>query len=117
MPPTKVRAGTEMLHELERLQSEIRQGWLNQSLPQDWHGLETWAPQPRHRTRVTLRLDSDMVKWFRNTGPGYQARINSVLRIYWLALLSGQVSSYLGEDTTPRILTRARERMQAEQES
>jgi uncharacterized protein (DUF4415 family) len=36
------------------------------------------APAPKHL--VSLRLDSDVVERFRATGPGWQSRINEVLR-------------------------------------
>ncbi|HEU4851674.1 MAG TPA: BrnA antitoxin family protein [Telluria sp.] len=29
---------------------------------------------------VTIRLDVDMLEWFKSEGPGYQTRINQVLR-------------------------------------
>lgn len=29
---------------------------------------------------VTIRLDVDMLEWFKSAGPGYQTRINQVLR-------------------------------------
>jgi uncharacterized protein (DUF4415 family) len=31
---------------------------------------------------VTIRLDADMLEWFKSGGPGYQTRINQVLREY-----------------------------------
>lgn len=31
---------------------------------------------------VTIRLDVDMLDWFKSGGPGYQTRINQVLREY-----------------------------------
>lgn len=31
---------------------------------------------------VALRLDADLVDWFRAQGPGYQTRINAILRAY-----------------------------------
>jgi uncharacterized protein (DUF4415 family) len=31
---------------------------------------------------VTIRLDVDMLEWFKSGGPGYQTRINQVLREY-----------------------------------
>jgi uncharacterized protein (DUF4415 family) len=31
---------------------------------------------------VTIRLDVDMLEWFKSAGPGYQTRINQVLRDY-----------------------------------
>lgn len=31
---------------------------------------------------VTIRLDIDMLEWFKSSGPGYQTRVNQVLRDY-----------------------------------
>jgi uncharacterized protein (DUF4415 family) len=31
---------------------------------------------------VTIRLDTDMLAWFKGAGPGYQTRINQILRQY-----------------------------------
>ena len=38
-------------------------------------------PVPR-KSQLTLRLDSDVVAWFKAQGKGYQTRINTVLRAY-----------------------------------
>ncbi|HTQ98486.1 MAG TPA: BrnA antitoxin family protein [Candidatus Acidoferrum sp.] len=31
---------------------------------------------------ITLRVDGDVLDWFKRTGPGYQTRINQLLRAY-----------------------------------
>lgn len=31
---------------------------------------------------VTIRIDEDVLEWFRVQGPGYQTRINKLLRRY-----------------------------------
>jgi uncharacterized protein (DUF4415 family) len=31
---------------------------------------------------VTIRLDTDMLAWYKGAGPGYQTRINQILRQY-----------------------------------
>ncbi len=31
---------------------------------------------------LTLRLDADVLEWFREQGKGYQTRINAILRTY-----------------------------------
>ena len=31
---------------------------------------------------VSLRIDADVLNWFRATGAGYQTRINAILRAY-----------------------------------
>jgi uncharacterized protein (DUF4415 family) len=35
------------------------------------------------KTHTNLRLDSDMLEWFRAQGRGYQTRINAVLRSFY----------------------------------
>ena len=37
---------------------------------------------PAPKARVTLRLDQDVLAWFKTQGKGYQTRINAVLRAY-----------------------------------
>ncbi|MFL6646751.1 MAG: BrnA antitoxin family protein, partial [Sulfurifustaceae bacterium] len=34
------------------------------------------------KEQVTLRLDADVLKWFRSRGRGYQTQINALLRAY-----------------------------------
>ncbi|QJF52776.1 BrnA antitoxin family protein [Roseobacter ponti] len=109
MPPRgKDDARLKLLYELEALQDDLSTQWLDQSLPDDWSGLDWHAPVAPHRTRVTLRLDSDMLRWFRKLGPGYQARLNQVLRIYWMALVAGHIKGFPSDDTVPRLLIEAR---------
>lgn len=38
-------------------------------------------PVARKR-QLTLRIDSDVLEWYRRQGPGYQTRINALLRAY-----------------------------------
>ena len=37
---------------------------------------------PEPKTTVTIRLDQRVLKWFKAKGPGYQTRINALLRAY-----------------------------------
>ena len=41
-------------------------------------GLKPAAP----KTSVALRLDADVLAWFKAQGPGYQTRVNAVLRAF-----------------------------------
>lgn len=34
------------------------------------------------KTQLTIRVDHDVLKWFKSQGRGYQTRINSLLRAY-----------------------------------
>ncbi len=38
--------------------------------------------QPQAKLPVSIRLDENVVQWFRAQGRGYQTRINAVLRAY-----------------------------------
>jgi uncharacterized protein (DUF4415 family) len=50
-------------------------------IPPDWiEGAEVVAPNPKKL--LSLRVDQDVVEWFKGTGPGYQTRMNAVLRAY-----------------------------------
>lgn len=40
---------------------------------------------PEGKERLTIRLDEDVVDWFRSQGKGYQTRINAVLRSFYEA--------------------------------
>ena len=38
-------------------------------------------PLPR-KASISLRVDQDVLEWFKEQGPGYQTRINAVLRAF-----------------------------------
>lgn len=40
---------------------------------------------PACKKQITLRLDPDVIDFFKAGGPGYQTRMNAVLRSYMLA--------------------------------
>ena len=51
---------------------------------------ETASPVwPIRKEQVTVRLDADMLEWFRKQGKGYQTRINAILRGYYEAHRQG----------------------------
>jgi uncharacterized protein (DUF4415 family) len=51
------------------------------SQDKDWYlAAEVLMPSPKKL--LSLRLDSDVVDWFKRQGPGYQTRMNAVLRAF-----------------------------------
>ena len=48
-------------------------------------GLEALAP----KTSISLRVDRDVLDWFKAQGPGYQTRMNAVLRAFRDASTAG----------------------------
>lgn len=101
--PSKAQAHTQMMYELEALQTDLFINWLDRSMPDKWKGMDLDDPVEPHKTRVTIRIDSDMLAWFRKLGPGYQKRLNRVLRVYWLSLLCGHIKGYPSDNTLPRL--------------
>jgi uncharacterized protein (DUF4415 family) len=49
------------------------------SLVEEETGAESRWNRPRKR-RISLRVDIEVVDWFKSKGPGYQTRINRILR-------------------------------------
>jgi uncharacterized protein (DUF4415 family) len=39
---------------------------------------------PPAKTQITMRLDADVLEWFRAHGKGYQTHINALLRSYMI---------------------------------
>jgi hypothetical protein len=108
---TKRHSHAQMMYELEDLQSRLKNTWLQDSLPHGWDGLEYDSPSPRAKIRVTIRIDADMLRWFRKMGPGYGPRMNQILRIYWLALLGGGIKAYPSDNNIPRLLNQGNDMM------
>ncbi len=52
---------------------------------------EDWTAQveePRGKKAVSIRLDEDVLEFFKGEGKGYQTRMNAVLRAYMNAQLA-----------------------------
>ena len=45
-----------------------------------WQDAKVFMPQ--HKIHISLRLDEDIVHYFKEQGSGYQSRINAVLKAY-----------------------------------
>jgi len=55
------------------------------NLPADfWDAAEVVVPPPKEP--ISLRVDGDVLRWFREQGPGYQSRMNAVLRSYMVTI-------------------------------
>ena len=51
------------------------------NLPADfWADALLVVPQPKRA--ISLRVDRDVLEWFKRAGPRYQSRMNAVLRSY-----------------------------------
>lgn len=74
----------------------------DQMLPAGWDDI--WKDADRRdpkKVPVTIRLDADVVRFFKGMGEGYQPRINRVLRMFMHYRLAGIIE---GPDTTDYVL-------------
>ncbi len=75
---TRVNAMTEEELEAAIASDPDEAGW-----EYDWSlGFPGLPPIPERKQQITLRIDEDVLDWFKATGKGYQTRINAVLRRY-----------------------------------
>ena len=44
---------------------------------------------PKPKKPISLRVDQDVLRWFKAQGPRYQSRMNAVLRAYMSAVEKG----------------------------
>lgn len=44
--------------------------------------IQPLVPWPPKKETITIRVDSDVLGWFKRQGRGYQTRINQILRRY-----------------------------------
>jgi uncharacterized protein (DUF4415 family) len=63
---------------------------MNKEYAQEWDAPSSVEPRAAGQKSnvvalkqiVTIRLDTDMLAWYKSAGPGYQTRINQILRQY-----------------------------------
>lgn len=50
-------------------------------VPEDWYA-QAEAVMPIAKRLFSMRVDADVLEWFRKQGAGYQTRMNAVLRAF-----------------------------------
>lgn len=79
--PTKGRADLARLRRMTDAEIEATSPPELRNLPESfWQGARVVTPVTKEA--ISIRLDSDVVAFFRDAGPRYQSRINAVLRSY-----------------------------------
>lgn len=83
------------------LEDDLRRG-LEGSLriPEAWRRIAEEPPVPR-KVKLTLRLDADVVAFFRTMGMGHLTRMNAVLRTFMLARMAGVMTGPEGMAYAP----------------
>ena len=79
--PSRGRADPARLRAVSEAEIERTSPRELANLPDDfWEGATLVMPVPKEA--ISLRVDEDVLHWFRNLGPRYQTRMNAVLRSY-----------------------------------
>jgi uncharacterized protein (DUF4415 family) len=95
---------TYMMDVMRRLEWDLHSTIeLTGRIPEEWHEIASATPRSVG-VKVNLRLEADVVKFFRSMGEGYGPRINDVLRSYMHARLAGVIR---GAETTAHFRHRA----------
>ena len=82
-----IRRKGEGMTDWERLRREEAAGIEPEKDPDegefDWSRAQVTMPRPKQA--ISVRLDADVLEFFKSQGRGYQTRINAVLRSYMKA--------------------------------
>ena len=62
---------------------------VRERLPKEW--TEIWQGRSKRRSRVTIRVDDDVLRFFKAMGSGHGPRMNAVLRTFMAAQLAGLI--------------------------
>jgi len=85
--PSKRRSPSRGRADLDRLR-RLSDAEVRDSSPPELSGLphDFWDTaelvEPVRKQAVSLRIDEDVLAWFKQRGPRYQSRMNAVLRSY-----------------------------------
>lgn len=101
--PTQRRHYTYMMDVMRRLEWDLHNTIeATTRIPEEWHAIARKTPSDAH-LKVNLRLEADVVKFFKSMGEGYGPRINNVLKSYMHARLAGVIQ---GAETLNHFRTR-----------
>ncbi|NNK65689.1 MAG: BrnA antitoxin family protein [Rhodobacteraceae bacterium] len=85
-----------LIDQLSQFEWDLRHAvWDGRVLPSEWNFAFNTENQPK-KTRVTIRLDADVVAFFRKMGPRWQTRVNLIVRSYVKARLADLVDGPTG---------------------
>lgn len=79
-----MKVSEQQAEELRRLAEQPEEAVDTSDIPE----ISDWADAQRGRfyrpvkQQITLRIDADVIAWFKARGDGYQTRINAALREY-----------------------------------
>ena len=83
--PSRGRADLDRLRKMTEAEVSASSPPELADIPEDfWDNAEVVSPPSKEA--ISLRVDRDVLDWFRKQGPRYQTRMNAVLRSYMTAI-------------------------------
>lgn len=93
------RAMSDMLHDLGELERDMElMKKTTRLVPATWGDVGRNAKCTAKKKVMTIRLDPEVLDWFRALGTGYQNRINLVLRAYMKSVISKHIEESRDRD-------------------
>ncbi len=100
--PQTAAAYHQLGQTLRDLETDLRWGLEGSvRIPAAWHQIALGPAVPA-KDKLTLKLDADLLRFFRAMGRGYTSRINAVLRSFMLARLAEVVKASPDYQPTPQ---------------
>ena len=87
----KKQALVDFLENAQALQGDFMVDCARRSLPPEWDEIDLTVKVAPKKAKITLRLDEDVIKYFRAMGPGDTSMMNAVLRTF----MSGRIANTL----------------------
>ncbi|PZQ50348.1 MAG: hypothetical protein DI556_07255 [Rhodovulum sulfidophilum] len=92
--PSEAARAADLLSGILALERwNVARGLKDRGMPEGWDELAWTLPARPAKTRVALALDADVAAWFEAFGPDRGERLNAVLRIYMLGMLSREIDA------------------------
>ena len=88
LPPITDEDRARMHALMERPESEIDTNDVPELTPEQWANAERGKFYRPLKQQITAKVDKDVVAWLKAEGPGYQSRMNAILRREMLAARS-----------------------------
>ncbi len=100
--PKEKKHSSLMADALRKLEFDVLSAVIDANgLPEDWQQIVSDPEDTMVRDKITMRLDRDIVRFFKAMGPGYQIKMARVLRAWVHGRLAKVVA---GPDTTDIVL-------------
>ncbi len=78
--PLTAQEQTELANLAAMPDDQIDYSDIPATIPEQWREAEQGRFYRRIKQQLTLRIDADVIAWYKSQGKGYQTRINELLR-------------------------------------